>query len=57
MDTIDFGICLQALWAMPAMLAVIDMDEMLRVARKWGSDRDVELILALRMIKEERHAP
>lgn len=57
MDTISYGVYLRALWAVPAILSIIDMDQMLRDARERGSDRDVELILALRMLKEERHEP
>jgi hypothetical protein len=57
MDSISFGIYLRALWAIPAILSIIDMDAMLRQARENGSDPDVELILALRMLKEERHEP
>lgn len=57
MDTLEFTIYLQALWAIPSILAVIDMDQMLRAAREHGRDSDIELILALRMVKEERHEP
>jgi hypothetical protein len=57
MDTIDFAIYLQALWTVPSILAAIDLDKMLRAAREWGRDSDVELILALRALKEERHEP
>jgi hypothetical protein len=56
-DSITYGIYLRALWAVPAILSIIDMDAMLRQARENGSDSDVDLILALRMVKEEGHAP
>lgn len=57
MDSISFGIYLRALWAVPAILSIIDMDAMLRQARENGSDSDVDLILALRMVKSENHQP
>lgn len=57
MDSISFDIYRRALWAVPAILSIIDMDAMLRQARENGNERDVELILALRMLKEERHEP
>lgn len=57
MDTISYNVYIRALWATISILSSIDMDEMLRQARTRGSDSDVDLILALRMVKEERHAP
>jgi hypothetical protein len=57
MDSITYDIYLRALWAVPAILAIIDMDAMLREARERGSDSDVELILALKMVKSENHEP
>lgn len=57
MDTISFDIYRRALWAVPAILSIIDMDAMLREARERGRDSDIDLILALRALKEERHEP
>ena len=57
MDTITYGVYLRALWAVPAILSIIDMDAMLRDARERGTDSDIDLILALRAIKGENHEP
>jgi hypothetical protein len=56
-DQTAFGIYLRALWATISILEMIDMNEMLHTARRIGSDGDVDLILALRSLKEERHVP
>lgn len=57
MDMIEYDIYCRALWQIPATLAVIDMDAMVREARERGDDSGLELILALRMVKEENHEP
>lgn len=57
MDIVTYEIYMRALWAVPSILSIIDMDQMLREARERGSDRDVELILSLRMVKGEEHVP
>jgi hypothetical protein len=56
-DTVTYSVYLRALWAIPSILSIIDMDQMLQAARERGQDSDIELILALRMVKEERHEP
>jgi hypothetical protein len=57
MDCVTYEIYLRALWAVPSILSIIDMDQMLRDARERGRDSDIDLILALRSLKEERHEP
>jgi hypothetical protein len=57
MDCLEYQIYCQALWSIPAMLSVIDLDAMVREARDRGAESDLELILALRMIKGEEHQP
>jgi hypothetical protein len=54
-DTITYDVYLRALWAVPSILEIIDMDEMVREARRRGGDANLDLILALRSLKEERH--
>jgi hypothetical protein len=55
MDQITFEVYRRALWAMPAILEAIDLDDMLVRAREWGSETDIDLILALRSVKGEQH--
>jgi hypothetical protein len=57
MDSLDYEIFMRDLWTIPATLSVIDMDAMVREARDRGADSDLELILALRMVKGEEHQP
>lgn len=57
MDILEYQIFMQALWTVPAMLSVIDLDAMVKEARERNADADLELILALRMIKGEEHQP
>jgi hypothetical protein len=54
---LDYSIWLRALWGVPSLLSQIDMDAMVREARRRGSEADLELILALRMVKGEEHTP
>jgi len=57
MDSIDYETYMRALWMVPVTLDTIDMDAMVREARRRGADSDLELILALRMVKGEEHIP
>ena len=57
MDSIDYDIYRRALWQIPTTLDAIDLDAMVREARDRGAENDLELILALRMVKGEHHEP
>lgn len=55
MDLIEYDIFMRALRAVDTTLEVIDLDEMLATAIQTGHDSDVDLILAMRDVKEENH--